>query len=104
LPDGRVNVYGQPVGGPLGAQRVFLTERRNARGQSLWFTYDTQSRLVAATDALGQVTTLDYEHATDPNSRSPQSTIRSAGAPSSPITRRASSPRSRVILTRSCDP
>jgi YD repeat-containing protein len=35
-------------------------------GQRLQFTYDAQLRLVAVTDAVGQVTTLGYDHAPDP--------------------------------------
>ena len=66
LPDHRVEVYGQPDGGLPGQRRVFLTEVRDARGQALTFTWDVQSRLVAVTDALGQVTTLQYADAADP--------------------------------------
>ncbi len=66
LPDQRVDVYGQPDGGLPGQRRVFLTERRDARGQALTFTWDAQARLVAVTDALGQVTTLAYDDGADP--------------------------------------
>jgi RHS repeat-associated protein len=75
LPDGSVEVFGQPMGG-AGA-RVFMTERRDPQGQALTFTYEG-SRLIAVGDALGQVTTLAYEDAdplrvtrvTDPFGRS----------------------------------
>jgi YD repeat-containing protein len=66
LTDGTVEVYAQPDGGPAGQQRVFLTQIIDPRGQALTFTWDAQFRLVAVTDAIGQVTTLTYAHATDP--------------------------------------
>jgi RHS repeat-associated protein len=66
LRNGAVEVFGLPDGGPAGQQRVFLTEVIDPQGQRLEFTYDAQFRLVAVTDAMGQVTTLTYAHATDP--------------------------------------
>lgn len=47
-------------------RKVFLTEVIDPQGQSLTFTYDASVRLVALTDAVGQVTTLDYLDAGDP--------------------------------------
>jgi YD repeat-containing protein len=44
---------------------VLLTALRDPHGNALTFTWDASLRLVAATDALGQVTTLDYAD-TDP--------------------------------------
>jgi YD repeat-containing protein len=66
LTDGSVEVYGQSDGAAPGWRRVFLTELRDPQGQALTFTWDAQLRLVAVSDALGQVTTLAYEHPTDP--------------------------------------
>jgi YD repeat-containing protein len=37
------------------------------QGQTVEYIYDSNFRLVAVTDALNQVTTFAYEHATDPN-------------------------------------
>ncbi len=47
-------------------RRTFLTQLRDPQGQTLSFTYDAQLRLIAVTDAIGQVTALTYAHATDP--------------------------------------
>lgn len=65
-PDGSIEVFGQPDGAPAGYQRVFRTELRDPQGLTQTFTYDAQYRLVAATDAVGQVTTLSYEDGADP--------------------------------------
>ena len=67
LADGTVEVYAFPDRGPSVAnRRVFLTELIDPQGQSLTFTYDENIRLVAVTDAIGQVTTLDYDDEVDP--------------------------------------
>jgi RHS repeat-associated protein len=65
LRDGSVEVFAQSDGGPADSRRVFLTERIDPQGQTLTFTYDANVRLVAVTDAIGQVTTLAYQHPTD---------------------------------------
>ena len=65
-PDGSVDVYGQPDCTVCVGRRVFLTESRDATGQPLVFTYDSSMRIVAITDATGQVTTLSYELSSDP--------------------------------------
>src|SRR4030095_8025235 len=46
-------------------RRVCVTEIRDPQNQTLTLTYDGSLRLVAVTDALGQVSTLSYED-TDP--------------------------------------
>jgi YD repeat-containing protein len=66
LGDGSVEVFGQPDGAMTYPRKVFLTARRDPQGNEISFTWDAQLRLVAVTDALGQVTTLGYEHASDP--------------------------------------
>jgi RHS repeat-associated protein len=66
LPSGDVEVFGLADTAPEGSRRVFLTEVRDAQGQAVTLTYDAQYRVVGLTDALGQVTTLAYEEATDP--------------------------------------
>src|SRR5262249_32923792 len=43
-----------------------LTQIVDAQGNALSMTYDSQLRLVAVTDAIGQVTTVSYEMTTDP--------------------------------------
>jgi RHS repeat-associated protein len=59
--NGYVEVFAQPDGASTSPRRVFLTEVRDPRGNAVTFTYDGQLRLVASTDALGQVTTLSYD-------------------------------------------
>lgn len=66
LPDGSVEVFAQPDGLATAPRRVFMTELRDAQGHAMTFTYDASLRMVAITDALGQVTTLSYEWASDP--------------------------------------
>jgi RHS repeat-associated protein len=63
LPDGSVEVFGQPDGALTYPRKVFLTAIKDPQGNALTFTWDQNLRLVAATDALGQVTTITYEGA-----------------------------------------
>jgi RHS repeat-associated protein len=63
LPDGSVEVFAQPDGALAFPRKIFLTELRDLHGNALTFTWDGSLRLIAATDALGQVTTLDYTDA-----------------------------------------
>ena len=58
LIDGSVEEYGQPDGALTFPRRVFLTRSTDRQGNSVTFTYDASLRLVAVTDAIGQVTTL----------------------------------------------
>jgi YD repeat-containing protein len=66
LPDGSVEVFAQPDGAMTFPRKVFMTEWRDPHGNALTFTYDAQLRLVAATDAIGQVTIISYDHPSDP--------------------------------------
>jgi YD repeat-containing protein len=66
LPDGSVEVFSQPDGAATFPRRIFMTEWRDATGNGLTFTYDANLRLIALTDAIGQVTTLSYELPSDP--------------------------------------
>jgi RHS repeat-associated protein len=59
--DGSVEEYGQPDGALTFPRKVFLTRLIDAQGNALVFTYDASLRLVAVTDAIGQVTTLSYQ-------------------------------------------
>jgi RHS repeat-associated protein len=63
-PSGAVDVFEAATG--VSPRRVFLTERRDPQGNAIQLTYDQDMRLVAITDAVGQVTTLSYELASDP--------------------------------------
>jgi RHS repeat-associated protein len=47
-------------------RRYFLTQIIDPAGNALTFSYDSSMRMVAVTDALGQVTTLSYNLASDP--------------------------------------
>lgn len=73
FPDGRVYLYAIPSG--TSSLQPFLTESRDAYGNKLSFTYDSQIHLTTITDALGGVTTLTYNgnglitRATDPFGR-----------------------------------
>jgi RHS repeat-associated protein len=66
LRDGAVEVFAQADGAASFPRRIFMTEWRDASGNALTFTYDSSLRLVAVTDAIGQVTTLSYELSSDP--------------------------------------
>ena len=46
-------------------RKIFLTQLIDPFGNAVSLTYDANLRLVAITDAIGQVTTLSYEHPTD---------------------------------------
>jgi RHS repeat-associated protein len=63
LADGSIEVYAQPDGASSFPRRVFMTEVKDPQGNTLSFTYDASLRLVAATDAIGQVTTVSYQQA-----------------------------------------
>ena len=61
LPDGTIEVYALPDrAASLYNRKIFLTELIDPQGHSLTYTYDSAFRMVAITDALGQVTTLEY--------------------------------------------
>lgn len=66
LPDGSVEVFTQPDGASSFPRRIFMTEWKDPQGNSVTYTYDASLRLVAAQDAIGQVTTVSYENAADP--------------------------------------
>ncbi|HEU4691006.1 MAG TPA: RHS repeat-associated core domain-containing protein, partial [Vicinamibacterales bacterium] len=67
LPDGTTEIYAFPDrAASLPNRKVFLTEVIDPQGHTLTFTYDASFRLVGVTDAVGQVTTLEYQDPTDP--------------------------------------
>lgn len=65
-PDGAVERYDIVDNGPAGQRRFFLSSLTDRLGLSLQFSYDSQFRLVAITDALGQVSTIHYELSAHP--------------------------------------
>ena len=66
LRDGGVEVFAQSDGTITSGRRILLTDVIDPQGLTLHLTYDANLRLVAVTDAVGQVTTLSYELASDP--------------------------------------
>jgi RHS repeat-associated protein len=64
--DGSVEVFSQPDGALTSPRKVFLTSWKDPQGNTATLTYDASLRLVAVTDATGQVTTLAYEDLADP--------------------------------------
>lgn len=65
LNDGSLEVFTAATGAPP-SRKVFLTQMIDPQGNTLTFTYDPTMRLIAATDAIGQVTEVLYENAADP--------------------------------------
>lgn len=57
--DGSREVFGYSNGASF-PRRVFLTQRIDAAGNALTFTYDAQGRLATLADPLGQVSRLAY--------------------------------------------
>ncbi|MCW5554807.1 MAG: hypothetical protein KIS67_21920 [Verrucomicrobiae bacterium] len=64
-PDGSRRVFGQSDGSIGSSARVYLSQIADRFGNTLTFTYDQDLRLVAITDAIGQVTTLTYGDGTN---------------------------------------
>jgi len=62
-PDGSKYVFDLP--GPGGI--IFMTAMIDSVGNMVRFHFDNSYRLRAVTDAIGQVTTIDYTHASDSN-------------------------------------
>jgi len=60
LPDGSKQVFGVSDGAAAFPRKVFLTQVVDAAGNAVSYTFDSNMRMVAVTDALGQVTTLSY--------------------------------------------
>jgi RHS repeat-associated protein len=66
FPDGSKEVFAQPNNINGRGRQVFLSQIVDAQGNALTFKYDGKYRLVAVTDAIGQVTTLTYGLKADP--------------------------------------
>jgi RHS repeat-associated protein len=58
--DGSKFVFDLPDGSTSYPRKVFLTQEIDPAGNTLTFTYDSTFRLIAATDAINQVTTVSY--------------------------------------------
>ncbi|GDY15023.1 hypothetical protein LBMAG53_39010 [Planctomycetota bacterium] len=54
-------VYGRSDGSVVYPRRIFITAMVDPAGNALSFSYDASQRLIAVTDAIGQVTTLYYD-------------------------------------------
>ena len=65
LPDGSKCLFAQPdsVGGT--SRQVFMTQLIDARGNAVQISYDSSFRVVALTDAIGQVTVFAYQNTND---------------------------------------
>jgi RHS repeat-associated protein len=59
--DGSKLVFSQPDGAIGTSRRVFLTEMDDAAGNAAFLIYDSDLRIIALVDTIGQVTTLSYE-------------------------------------------
>lgn len=59
-PDGSKLVFTRSDGATGTSRKIFLTHLMDPFGNALTLTYDENLRLVAITDAIGQVTTLSY--------------------------------------------
>jgi RHS repeat-associated protein len=60
LPDGSKQLFSVSDGSAIFPRKIFLTQLTDPVGNSFSFTYDSDLCLVAAVDALGQVSTVTY--------------------------------------------
>jgi RHS repeat-associated protein len=66
FPDGSQNIFSQPTATNGISRNVFLTQVIDPQGNSVQISYDDQFRIIALTDAIGQVTVFSYTNASDP--------------------------------------
>jgi len=64
--DGSVETFSKSDGTTTMGRKVFLTEFKDARGNSIFFDYDSSSRIYQIRDAAGKTTTVAYELPSDP--------------------------------------
>jgi RHS repeat-associated protein len=64
-PDGSKMIFSQSDGSVGSGRRVYLTQIADSGGNALTLTYDQDLRVVAVTDAIGQVTTVTYGDGTN---------------------------------------
>ncbi len=63
--DGSKVIFSQSDGSSGTSRKIFLQQIIDPAGNAVSLTYDANLRIVAVADAIGQVTTLSYEHPTD---------------------------------------
>lgn len=63
--DGSKEIYARPDGSTVAGRRIFLTQKVDPAGNAMTIMYDANLRIVALQDAIGQVTTIKYENASD---------------------------------------
>jgi RHS repeat-associated protein len=63
--DGTRKVFSQSDGSIGSSRKIFLTQLIDSSGNAVSLSYDANLRVVAITDAIGQVTTISYDHPTD---------------------------------------
>ena len=63
--DGTTYVFAQPTATNGSSRNVFMTQVIDPQGNALQIAYDGNFRVVAVTDAIGQVTTLAYGDTND---------------------------------------
>ena len=63
--DGSRVIFSQPDGSTGTSRKIFLKQMVDPNGNALTLSYDASLRIVAVTDAIGQVTTLAYANAAD---------------------------------------
>src|SRR5260370_32250655 len=63
--DGSKRVFSQPDGAGKTSRKVFLTRLIDPNGNAVSIGYDVDLRVTTITDAIGQVTTVSYDHPTD---------------------------------------
>jgi YD repeat-containing protein len=67
LPDGSKEIFAQVQNDPAHSlRRTYLSQIVDSAGNAIKLNYDSMFRVVSVADALGQVTTLSYELASDP--------------------------------------
>jgi RHS repeat-associated protein len=64
-PDGSKMIFNQPDGSSGVSRKIFLSQIIDPFGNAVTLTYDGNLRVVAITDAIGQVTTLTYGNTND---------------------------------------
>jgi RHS repeat-associated protein len=67
FPDGSKRIFAQPDTEAGTSRRVFMTQVLDPQDNAVTITYDNLFRIIALTDAIGQVTTFFYDFPYDPN-------------------------------------
>ena len=66
FPDGSKQIFDLSDGSTSLPRKIFMTQWIDAAGNGVTIDYDASFRITTITDALGQVTTISYELASDP--------------------------------------